>query len=130
MNHAEARRLCDRWGPLWTGNRPEALAACYADDVFYRDPATPEGLHGRPALLVYLRKLLARNPDWVWTMEEIYPTDGGFCVRWLAHIPVGAERVVEKGMDLVCVENGLITRNEVYFDRTALLAALRAARGS
>jgi len=125
----EALALCDRWLPRWTGNRPDELITCYAPDVFYRDPAVPHGLHGREALLAYLKKLLARNPAWVWTADEVWPLAGahGFALRWKAVIPVGATVVHETGLDLVRVEGGLVTRNEVYFDRAGLLAAF--ARG-
>jgi len=125
MNREEALRLCERWLPLWTGNRPEALAAIYAEDVFYRDPARPEGVRGKAALLAYFRKLLAANPNWVWTADDVFPVEGGFVARWKADIPVGKTVIHETGMDLIYVKDGLVTRNEVYFDRAALLAAMK-----
>jgi hypothetical protein len=67
MDERAALEFCERWLPLWTGNHPEALVEAYAEDAFYRDPARPQGLRGREALLGYFRKLLAANPDWVWT---------------------------------------------------------------
>lgn len=123
MNAAEAKDFSDRWLALWTGNRPEALAAAYAEDAFYRDPGRPGGITGRAALLDYLRRLLARFPDWRWRTDAVFPVEGGFVVRWRATIPVAGAVVEETGMDLVLVRDGLIVRNEVYFDRTALLAA-------
>ncbi len=125
MTRREGLEFCARWLPLWTGNRPEQLVEAYADNVFYRDPAKPEGVCGKPALLAYFRKLLAAFPDWVWTADDVFPIDGGFTLRWKAAIPVGKTVVRETGMDLVLVENGLVTRNEVYFDRAALLAAMK-----
>jgi ketosteroid isomerase-like protein len=125
MTGAEARALCDRWLPLWTGNQPAALIEAYADEVFYRDPARPGGVQGRAALLAYLRALLARFPDWTWAADEVFPLDGGFALRWRATIPVGTTVVRETGLDLVLVADGRITRNEVYFDRAALLEAMR-----
>lgn len=120
--------FCERWLPLWTGNRPEALVEVYAENASYRDPARPAGLRGREALLAYFRKLLAVNPNWVWTADAVFPIEGGFALRWKARIPVGAAVVEETGLDLVLVEGGLVTRNEVYFDRTALLAMIAAQR--
>ena len=125
MIKPEALALCSRWLPLRTGNRPEELAAVYSEDVFYRDPAKPEGIHGKPALLAYFHKLLAKFPDWVWTADDVWPVEGGFVLRWKAKIPVGGMLVQETGMDLVLVRDGLVTRNEVYFDRTALLGAMK-----
>jgi len=125
MELDEAKMLCERWLPLWTGNRPDQLIRAYADDVFYRDPALPRGVQGRPAFLAYLRQLLARFPDWAYRPDAIWPVDGGFVLRWHATIPVGDTIVRETGMDLVLVDGGLIARNEVYFDGSAVLEAAR-----
>jgi hypothetical protein len=125
MTRDQAQKLCERWLPLWTGNRPEELAAVYSDDVFYRDPAVPQGLRGKAALLAYLRKLLAVNPDWRWYAVELFETPGGFTGKWRAEIPVKGQIVEEFGVDIVEVDDaGLIRRNEVYFDRAALLKVL------
>ena len=125
MDAAEALRLCDRWVPLWTGNRPDELIEVYAQDVFYRDPAKPDGVQGKAALLSYFRKLLAAFPDWIWRADAVFPIEGGFTLRWKAEIPVNGKVIYEAGLDLVLVEGGLVTRNEVYFDRSGLLAAMR-----
>ena len=124
MNKDDAIKLCGTFLPLWTGNRPEELVKIYSQDAFYRDPAKPGGVQGRQALLSYFRKLLAAFPDWVWTADDVFPIDGGFALRWKAVIPAGGSVVKETGLDLIHVKDGLITRNEVYFDRAALLAAM------
>jgi hypothetical protein len=66
-----------------------------------------------------------RVADDTWEADEVFPLDGGFALRWRATIPVGAAVVHETGLDLVLVAGGRITRNEVYFDRAALLEAMR-----
>jgi hypothetical protein len=124
MDREDALRLCERWLPLWTGNRPDALIEVYAENVIYRDPARSEGISGKPALLAYFRKLLAAFPDWIWRLDDVFPIDDGFTLRWKAEIPAKGTVIHETGLDLVLVEGGLITRNEVYFDRSALLAAM------
>jgi hypothetical protein len=128
MKRRDALLLCNRWLPLWTGNQPERLIEVYSDDAFYRDPAKPEGIRGKSNLLLYFRKLLAAFPDWVWEAKDVFPIQGGFVLRWKATIPVADAVVVEQGLDLVLTEEGKIIRNEVYLDRSALLAAL-AKRG-
>ena len=76
---------------------------------------------GRAEILAYFRRLLARYPDWVWTNTQARPLDGGFLNHWHAVIPDG-DRVVEcDGVCTVTIEDGLIRRNEVFFDRTPLL---------
>ena len=128
MDKAAAEELCRRWLPAWTGNQPEKLIEFYAEDAYYQDPGRPQGLRGREALLAYFTKLLAMNPHWIWELVEAIPTAEGFCGKWRATIPVGSKTVVEHGLDIVEVRDRRITRNEVYFDRTALLKAMAGAR--
>lgn len=116
--------FCRRWLAAWTGNQPHALLSFYADDACYRDPAHPAGLKGREQLERYFVKLLAANPSWTWQPLEIVPTAAGCALKWRATIPTQGSTIVEEGLDLVEIRDGKITRNEVYFDRAALLAAL------
>jgi hypothetical protein len=120
---AELMAFCQRWLEAWTGNRPEELIKYYSPDAQYRDPARPQGLVGREALLGYFRRLLAANPAWVWVPLEVQATERGCWLKWRATIPTERGEVVEEGLDLVELRDGKITRNEVYFDRTSLLAA-------
>jgi hypothetical protein len=128
MDAAEARAFAERWLPAWSGNRPELLASFYADDTFYSDPVIPAGVRGREALLAYFRRLLGRNPSWVWTHRGSLPLEGGFLNLWHASIPVG-ERVLElDGVCTVQLRGGLIASNQVFFDRSEWLAALAAPK--
>jgi hypothetical protein len=121
MSETDAKHFTERWLPAWTGNDPERLAAFYADDAIYSDPAVPAGLRGHAEILEYFRRLLARYPEWVWTNTGVRSLDGGFLNYWHAVIPDG-DRVVEcDGVCTVIVDDGLIRRNEVFFDRTPLM---------
>jgi hypothetical protein len=124
----EARRFAERWLPAWTGNDPERLASFYTDDVFYCDPAIPAGLRGRPALLAYFGRLLSQNPRWVWRHVGSIPMAGGFLNQWHASIPVGSRVVEATGVCTVQLREDLIHSNQVFFDRSGLLEALRALR--
>ena len=128
LDAAEARAFAERWLPAWTGNQPERLAAFYSGDTFYCDPAIPQGVRGRVALTAYFRKLLARNPEWVWTHRGSMPMADGFANLWHASIPAGGRTVEVDGLCTVQLHDGLIYRNEVYFDRAELLDATRQAR--
>ncbi len=61
---------------------------------------------------------------------EGFPTIRGFVAKWKATIPVGPKVIVEYGMDIVEVENGKVKRNEVYFNTSYLLSALKMNGGS
>jgi hypothetical protein len=116
--------FCRRWLPAWTGNQPETLLDFYTDNTIYLDPALPDGIKGKDQLREYFTKLLAANPNWVWEPVEVYPTPRGFTLKWRAIIPVGTKKIVEQGVDIVELDDGKISRNEVYFDRTRWLDAL------
>jgi hypothetical protein len=117
-------QFCDNWLNAWTGNRPDTLLSFYTQDAFYSDPANRQGLRGHVQLLPYFSKLLKFNPEWKWTAIEIIATDKGFTLKWEASIPVSGSAIIELGLDIVELANGKISRNEVYFDRTAWLNAL------
>ncbi len=130
LDAAEAREFSARWLPAWSGNRPELLASFYSEDTFYCDPAIPAGVHGRDALLAYFRRLLAHNPRWVWTQRGAFPLERGFLNLWHAVIPVGERTLEIDGVCTVQLRGGLITSNQVFFDRSPLLAALAAVRSN
>jgi len=52
------------------------------------------------------------------------PLADGFLNLWHASIPAGARTIEVDGVCSVQLRDGLIYRNEVYFDRSALLEAL------
>lgn len=121
----EAKQFAEKWLPAWSGNNPELLVSFYSDDAFYLDAGVPGGVKGKPELLAYFRKLLANNPKWVWSQIEGIPLEDGFLNKWLAKIPVGPVTLEIIGVCLVQLDSaGKIRRNEVYFDRTQLLAEI------
>jgi hypothetical protein len=122
----EARQFCTSWLPAWTGNDAERLAAFYTEDASYLDPTVPQGVQGKPALILYFRKLLGNNPAWVWEHLSGVPLEDGFLNKWKVSIPVG-DRVIDcRGVCSVQLRDGLIYRNEVYFDTYELVTAIHA----
>jgi SnoaL-like domain len=124
LDSGAAKDFAASWLPAWTGNDPERLAAFYTEDAFYSDPAVPDGVRGKDALLGYFRALLARFPDWKWTQTGAAPMEGGFLNFWHASIPVGSTVIECDGVCTVRLRDGLIERNEVFFDRSDLLTAI------
>jgi hypothetical protein len=124
----EARAFAEKWLPAWSGNRPELLASFYSDDAFYSDPAIPDGVRGRDGLVAYFTRLLGHNPRWVWTHRGSIPLADGFLNEWHASIPVGERTLEVDGVCTVQMRDGKIYSNQVFFDRSALLAAIEKAR--
>jgi hypothetical protein len=121
----QAREFASRWLPAWTGNEPQRLADFYTDDLFYSDPTIPRGLVGKRAFIRHLSKLLANNPDWVWTHGAGIPLQDGFLNKWRLKAPVGDNVLSCRGVCTVQMRENLIYRNEVYFDTLGLITAIR-----
>ena len=124
MNREELLNFCSKWLAAWTGNNPKALLKFYHDEALYIDPANTEGLRGHKEMSRYFERLLAANPEWVWRLIEVFPIETGAIVKWECEIPVRSKTIHENGLDIVEIDGDKITRNEVYFDRTRLLAAI------
>ena len=124
MNKEELFSFCEEWLSSWTGNQPNKLLSYYTDDALYVDPANKTGLQGHNQILPYFERLLRVYHDWKWTPIEVFPTERGAIVKWRCEIRVGKEIIEEIGLDIVEFRERKITRNEVYFDRTRLMAAV------
>jgi hypothetical protein len=131
MTQAEAQEFASRWLPAWTGNRPEMLAAFYADDALFLDPGRPLGIQGKAQLFAYFTKVASNNPTWVWTLVEAIPIEEGFLGKLSARIPVGEKTVECVGLCFLQFNgDGNIKRNEIYFDRTELIQEINKFRQS
>jgi hypothetical protein len=131
MTSIQAREFADRWLPAWTGNNPEKLAAFYSEDAFYLDPGIPDGVQGKKKILAYFQRLLAQNPEWIWTQIEGIPMEGGFLNKWHAIVPVGKKTLELTGVCFLQFnDKDLILRNEVYFDRTNLFLEILKHRAN
>jgi hypothetical protein len=125
QNTSDYKQFCKNWLDAWTGNNPAKLLEFYTEDAIYSDPANPTGLKGKAQISIYFSKLLSRNPDWRWEAVEIMPTEKGFTLKWKASIPAKAQKIILYGLDIVELSEHQISRNEVYFDRTPWLEAMK-----
>ena len=125
MDNVELAEFCSEWLEHWTGNMPEKLIKFYTEDALYIDPANRNGLRGHKEILPYFEKILAVYPDWTWEPLEIIPTEKGCILKWECTIPLGGRIINEKGLDIVELRGRRICRNEVYFDQTRLVAAIK-----
>ncbi|MBN2230947.1 MAG: nuclear transport factor 2 family protein [Candidatus Thorarchaeota archaeon] len=128
MDKKQLEAFCKEWLAAWTGNNPDKLLTYYHENALYADPAHRDGLQGHNEIKRYFVKLLDVYHDWIWRPIEIFPIEKGAIVKWECTIPTGPEVIQEIGLDIVEITNDKITRNEVYFDRTRLLAAVEKRR--
>jgi hypothetical protein len=128
MQKSDGRDFCVQWLDAWSKQQLVRLCEMYADHTIYIDPSKPDGIHGKDALKVYFQKLFVAFPKWAWTLERYFPIETGFIVKYRATIQVGPDQISFFGMDIVELEWGKIIRNEVYFDRSTWLAALKPSK--
>lgn len=103
-----------RWLKAWSDKDVPGLLGFYAEDCIYKDAQTAAGLTGHAALATYLTGLFAAMPPTIYTPEETWAIDGGFCGRWYAAMGPGGATGRLRGFDLVILKGDRITLNEVY----------------
>jgi ketosteroid isomerase-like protein len=125
MKSEEAHGLMERFLAAWNSQDVQRVLDFYTEDCIYRDPGTRGVVNGHAGLRRYLTKLF-QGWTMTWTLREYLPfggTEGG-ALLWKARLTPargGPAKEVE-GMDLVVLRGDRLARNEVYFDRTALVA--------
>lgn len=103
-----------RWLQAWSDKDVPRLLEFYTEDCVYKDAQTAAGLTGQAALGGHLTGLFAAMPPTIYTPEETWAIDGGFCGRWYAAMgPDGAAGRL-RGFDLVILKGDRIALNEVY----------------
>jgi ketosteroid isomerase-like protein len=126
MAQETALRLSTTVLDAWNRQDVDSVLACYTPDCVYLDPNTRGPVLGHDALRRYLTRLFDK---WRmhWSMREFFPFGEGDSGDFLCHAtltPAGGGTTAEiDGMDLALVRDGLLYRNEVYFDRMALFGA-------
>ncbi len=102
------------WLAAWSEKNVEKLLSFYAPDTVYKDAQTAAGLTGHSELRPYLTGLFASTPKMIYTPDETWPIQGGFCGRWYCAIGETGTDAAMRGFDLCLVSNGKIALNEVY----------------
>lgn len=123
LTQSDLDAFATRFLAAWTTQKVDAVLECYTDDVVFRDPNTRGDILGLDRLRRYITRLFA-GWSMTWSVREahLFATGDGAALLWHATFTrVGESAVVEAdGMDLLVFKNGLVRRNEVYFDRTIL----------
>jgi ketosteroid isomerase-like protein len=127
MDRETAMTLAERVLSAWNSQDVDSVISCYTEDCLYQDPNTRGHVEGHEALRRYLSRLFQK---WKmhWSLREffLFADETGGALLWHAQLTPasGGEMVETTGMDLILVRGQKLCRNEVYFDRTALLGGL------
>ncbi len=124
MGVEEVRRLAEATLSAWNSQDVEGVVSCYTEDCVYLDPNTRGPVVGRDAFRRYLSRLFQRwQMDWSLREFFLFEDGSGGAFLWHAQLtPASGGRTAEiDGMDLVMLRGEQLSRNEVYFDRMAVL---------
>lgn len=123
MNKERFAQLAEEFLAAWNSQETERVLACYTDRLIYRDPNLTEAIDNKQGFRKYLDKLFGRW-QMTWALKEFHSfrDELGGAFLWRATFRLaGQQQTVEAhGMDLVLLDDNLIKRNEVYFDRAVL----------
>lgn len=102
------------WLKAWSDKDVDRLLSFYSPDTVYKDAQTAAGLNGHAELGAYLNQLFSSTPPMIYTPDETWAIESGFCGRWYCAIGETGTDGSMRGFDLVILKDGLITHNEVY----------------
>ena len=102
----------------WNRSDAEATAAFYAEDLDYRDPNLPNGIHSREKFTKYLRILFRLWPEQQWTGKIILPhaKPGAFSISYNFRFANGRKSIQGFGIDRLEFEGDKIKLNHVYLN--------------
>jgi len=137
---AACARIFRDWDTAARAGDVIAMAALYTDDCHFETalvpvilPDSPDGvLHGKAALLAFLRKAAANRPDEVlkWHRPSRWLSDGVSTLAWEypRMTPDGEQSDVAEFMT---ISDGLIAEHRVYWGwKSAMMIAPALARAS
>jgi hypothetical protein len=102
----------------WNRADAEAVAAFYTDDLDYRDPSMPQGIHGKKDFIDYLNLMFSVWPRQEWIPGELYPhaKDGSFSGCYRFSIGNDRSEIKGAGIDLIVFKGDKISQNHVYLN--------------
>lgn len=123
MTQDEMDAFCQSWLPCWEKGPEGAdeLLAHYHPNAVLIDPNAPQGRRGHADLLEFFEQMLTAYPGWQFEVEALLPTPTGFVFQYRVDLDYLGETFAGfRGVDVMTVEAGLITRHEGYYDRAPL----------
>ena len=127
MEKEQVYEFAEKFLSAWNSQNVDSVIACYTEDCIYLDPNTDGPVKGHNALRKYLTRLFQ---EWKmkWSLREffLFSDDNGGAFLWHASLTpsAGGKTIEVDGMDLIIMHGNRMCRNEVYFDRMAVLNAL------
>lgn len=134
------QELFDAYGEAWASHEPDAIAAFHAEDGIFHLHADGEPVVGREAIRETFAGFLSQWPDLSFAQQDSHVAEWGWVVRWKMAGTLAASGEIVAGepaeagarfevdaVDVIEVEDGLLTAKHTYLDSQALLRQLAQA---
>ena len=128
MSDKRIEELAEKFIAAWNTQEVDKVASCYSEEVVYIDPNIHGEITGQPELRRYLAKLFAAwKMHWAIKDVQVFKNMDGAAARWHATLQLagGGKAMEVDGMDFIAFKGDKIQRNEVYFDRMAIVDLLK-----
>lgn len=103
------QKFCQLWFPaLVRGVQDPDIAAdklvryFYTENAELLDPNFSEAQVGQTRVKSYYRTLMSKYPNWTFEVQKIYPTETGFVLYYVGHVPPLVESF--RGVDIIEIE--------------------------
>lgn len=127
----DGRRVLEAYVAAWNRHDSTAFDTLMAPDGIHEDIA--QGFRGGPAeTKEFMRALIALEPDFKWTLTEVYETGSHVAAEWTwtatytGDSPIGPVtnfRGSARGATIAEIENGRIKRLTDYYDNASFFRA-------
>jgi steroid delta-isomerase-like uncharacterized protein len=134
---AELEQLIERYVEAWGARDADAIAAHHSPDGVFKLHAAEAAVVGREAIREHFASLLRQWPDLTFHERRLILHDSGWVADWtmtgtlaepleLEGVVVGrpGARMEVDALDVIEVENGLLTAKHTYIDSVTLLRQL------
>lgn len=116
MDARDVEELIGRYDAAWNAQDLDAIDALHAPGiVFWNHTAGEDPVEGAAAVREHIAGIFARWPDMRFTGRALYAREDFAASEWTATATAPDGRRLEwDGVDLFPIEDGLITRKDVY----------------
>jgi steroid delta-isomerase-like uncharacterized protein len=132
-------RLFDDYGEAWASHDADAIAGFHAEDGIFHLHAGAEEVRGRDAIRATFAGFLAQFPDLEFAEQQKMIEDWGWVVRWTMSGTLAVSfdtgtgvaepggRIEIDAVDVITVDDGLLTAKHTYLDWASALRQLGLA---
>jgi steroid delta-isomerase-like uncharacterized protein len=137
VDGAELREFIDRYNAAWNAHDVQAIVSMHTDDSVFENHVTGDANVGREQIGEAISRIFSVFPDLRFEGRRTYVREDLVVQEWTARgthegtmtrsgmeiAPTG-RKVEYKGMDVIPIRDGLVSRKDVYSDSVTLLRQL------